>query len=129
MDQHQDDTTEEIALLKAFRDGMIKRHYGIYIDSEGITLQGLDEASAATKGLRARRPHGIRALEPLLDDPDPGVRAGAGEKLMFEMPEKAQPVFQALGNSAELEAGMVARVALYFYEKDKHLYGKDKSIN
>ena len=116
-----DDAASELALLKAFREGMIRRHFGLYVDSPTVTDQGLDEAVAAANGLRALRPKGILALEPLLDDPDPGVRSGAADFLVDEMPERAVPILKALGASAELEAGMTARVALYFYNKQKSL--------
>jgi hypothetical protein len=121
MDGKKDNAANELALLKAFRDGMIKRHFGLYIDSNYITEQGLDDALAAADGLRALRPNGIHALEPLLDDPDPGVRSGAGDYLLHEMPGKALPVLEALAKSAELEASMTARVALWFYDKEKSL--------
>jgi len=121
MNDKADGANNELALLKAFRAGMIKRHFGIYIDSPGVTEQGLDEAELAAQGLKALRPKGIHALEPLLDDPDPGVRSGAGDYLMHELPGKAIPVLEALGSSAELEASQTARVALWFYHRDKSI--------
>jgi hypothetical protein len=76
--------------------------------------------SEAVKALK-ELPCGIRALEPLLDDSHPGVQVGAAEHLIYEMPERALPLLNAMANSAELEAGASARAALRVYEKEKSL--------
>ena len=111
----------KLALLKKFREGMIKRHFGMFADIEAINEAGMLEADAAAIELRTLPPDGIRALEPLLDDPDPGVRSGAADFLAHEMPDKALPVLYALAKSAELEAGATARLAIRLYKHEKSL--------
>lgn len=41
---------------------------------------------------------------------------------MYVMPQKARPVLEVLGDSAELEAGAIARLALraHEWEESKH---------
>jgi hypothetical protein len=119
-----DDATEadrKLTLLKAFREGQIKRHFGIYIDVPSITDQGLVQADQAAMALKAMEPEGLRALEPLLDDPDPGVRSGAADLLTYVMPEKAFPILQAMAKSDELEASATARLAIRMHEYEKSL--------
>jgi|WetSurMetagenome_2_1015567.scaffolds.fasta_scaffold635835_2 hypothetical protein len=117
----KDAAARKLELLKQFRDGMIKRHFGIYIDSEPIIDVGLKQADAAASALKAEDLGGYGALEPLMDDPEPGVRAGAADYVMYVMPEKARPVLEALASSAELEAGATARLALWAHENEKTL--------
>lgn len=116
-----DMAARELALLKQFRDGIIKRCYGMYIDDPAITDVGLREADTAASGLKALGPRGYGYLEPLLDDPEPGVRASAADYVMYVAPDKARPVLEALANSAELEAGAISRLALWAHEHEKSL--------
>jgi hypothetical protein len=109
----------ELALVKAFRDGQIKRHWGLFIDDHDIHRVGGVEADKAAQALRAECPKGVLALEPLLDDPDPGVRSGAAGFLIEAMPEKALRVIHAIANSPELEAGATARLELYLYDLEQ----------
>ena len=122
MSEDSDLTQRKLMLLKAFREGMIKRHYGMFIDSEAVNEEGMLQADAAATELRALPPDGIRALEPLLDDPDTGVRSGAADFLAQEMPEKALPILRELAQALELESGATARLALRTYKADKALH-------
>jgi hypothetical protein len=119
MTDEQSKAARTLELLKAFREGQIKRHFGEYADLPEITDQGLTQSAQATVALKAMEPEGLRALEPLLDDPDPGVRAGAADVLMYVMPEKAEPILKALAVSAELEASSTARLALRMHKYEK----------
>ena len=119
MGESQDAASRELSLVKAFRDAQIKRHWGLFIDDHDIHTAGGVEADKAAQALRATCPKGIYALEPLLDDPDPGVRSGAAGFLIGEMPERALSVIHEIANSPELEAGATARLELHLYDLDQ----------
>lgn len=116
MTDEQDQFPRELELLKAFKDGVIMFHFGYYIDDEAVVDRGFDQMSGAAKALRELRPDGIRALEPLMDDPEPGVQVMAADYLMRVFPERALPLLEKWANSAELEAGTSARAALRDYK-------------
>lgn len=120
MTTQSDARDQELSLLMAFKNGLIRMHYGMYIDDDALQERGWNEQSAAAKALK-ELPCGIRALEPLLDDPHPGVRVGAADHLIYEMPERALSLLNAMANSAELEAGATARAALRLYDQEKSM--------
>jgi Domain of unknown function (DUF2019) len=104
--------SETAQLVRGFEFAAKLRHTlsDELMDSKGVNQ--VHELMREMAKILETRPQGRTALAPLLDHPDPGVRASAGVFLMDVMPERALPVLRDIdenehGNSAYFTAHFV----------------------
>jgi len=115
MSNNQSGDVNEFELLKKFREGAIIHHFGVFMADSDIQDRGMKMLFAASGVLEESHPDGLMALEPLLDDPEPGVRADAAGRMIGVIPERAIAILEELKDSDHLEASTTSRGTLLSY--------------
>jgi len=103
-------------LLRRFENGAMAVHFGVLDDDAAMRRAGMGAVHMAVRFIDAHGPDTRLILEPLLDDPDPGVRAYAAGYLMKHMPDRALAALERLN---EQRTGPGKRLAARFLRRYK----------
>jgi len=95
-------------LIERFKHAALVAHYGHEDEDDPMQIAGIKAAERAAQGLDAMGPDGRRALVPLLDDPDWGIRAYAAGYLVRLFPERALAVLEEISARCPTAARMTA---------------------
>lgn len=95
-------------LIEGFRNGARLFHIGAFLDERPLKERGLDICRYSVEQIESDFPESRRVLEPLLDDPDPGVQVLAAGYLAQLFPERAIALLRHIDETCETEAGMTA---------------------
>ena len=95
-------------LKESFRNGARFFHMGAYYDDISLKISGLDICRYTVERIERHMPEGRRLLEPLLDDPNPGVQVFAAGYLAQIFPERAIALLEHIKDYCETEASFTA---------------------
>jgi hypothetical protein len=95
-------------LIERFKHAALVAHYGHEDEDDALQIAGINAAERAVQGLDAIGPDGRRALIPLLDDPDWGIRAYTAGYLVRLFPDRALAVLEEISTRAPTAARMTA---------------------
>lgn len=113
------DTQETLVykrLIAQFKRAAIVTHFGYEDEDDVMQGAGISSAKRAVKALDALEPDGRKALSPLLNDSDPGVRVFAAGYLLRIMPERALSVLKEVYERGPIKVRLTAGRILNKYE-------------
>lgn len=111
-------------MIEQYKRGVIVYFYGCEDESVPMQKAGVVSANQALKTIDALGCETRRALIPLLDHPDIGIRIFAARDLLEIVPERALAVLQAAANAGEFHPRMVALDVIERFNKKNRAEGK-----